>query len=196
MCGITCLDDALNASLLGADALGFVFYPKSVRFVKPENAFEIIKKLPPFVKTVGLFVNQSREEILQILKTCPIDIIQLHGDETPAFCRSMPRPVIKAFRVKDKQSIDDIKQYEVQGILLDAYVKGQAGGTGQTFNWSLIPKNLPNLILAGGLTPENVREAACFVKPYAVDVSSGLESSPAVKSLEKMKAFFKALNCA
>jgi len=195
VCGITRLEDALEAASLGADALGFVFYRKSPRFIETRQAAEIIEKLPPFIKTVGLFVNANMETILRTINECPVDIIQLHGSESPEFCAAMPRMVIKAFRVQSKDSIASLNDYSgsVRAILLDAYSKTSPGGTGQTFNWDVIPDNLPNLILAGGLKPQNIADAVKRVRPYAIDASSGLESAPGIKSHEKMRGFFSAI---
>ncbi len=193
ICGITTLKDGIEAANLGASALGFVFYKKSPRFIEAEKAAQIISKLPPFIKTVGLFVNPSAEEIQALLDICPIDILQLHGEESPAFCSKMPRKVIKAFRIKGSETFDEIKKYNVQGILLDAYQKGTHGGTGKTFNWDIIPKELSNVILAGGLSEENIRRAIKAVKPYAVDLSSGVETKPGIKSSTKLRSFFSEL---
>jgi len=195
ICGITRLEDALEASSLGADALGFVFYKKSPRFIEPRQAADVIAKLPPFVKTVGLFVNASMGTIAETVNDCPVDIIQLHGSESPEFCVAMPLMVIKAFRVQGRDSLAPLYDYigSVHGTLLDAYSKTSPGGTGQTFDWDVIPNNISNLILAGGLNHQNVAGAVKRVRPYAVDASSGLESAPGIKSHEKMRLFFAAL---
>ena len=196
ICGITRIEDALAAVEAGADAIGFVFYAKSPRAVSRQQARAIIKALPPFVTTVGLFVNAGREELAEILDTVPLDLLQFHGDEGSAECESWHRPYIKALRVK---AGDDIAAAcdaypGASGILLDAYVEGVPGGTGQAFDWSLIPQGLSKpIILAGGLTPDNVAEAVDRVHPYAVDVSGGVEESKGIKDHAKIRAFINAL---
>ena len=194
ICGITRIEDALLAVAAGADALGFVFYPKSPRAVSIEQARGIIAALPPFVTTVGLFVNADRRELNALLDLLPLDLLQFHGDETPADCAGYGRPYIKALRVK---SGDDIAQLAVpykdaSGILLDTFVSGIPGGTGAAFDWSLVPHNLSKpVILAGGLTPQNVFAAIEQVRPYAVDVSGGVEASKGIKDADKLKAFLR-----
>ncbi|MBX9754337.1 MAG: phosphoribosylanthranilate isomerase [Pseudomonadaceae bacterium] len=194
ICGITRIEDALLAVAAGADALGFVFYSKSPRAVSVERARVIIAALPPFVTTVGLFVNANRRELTALLDGLPLDLLQFHGDETPADCSGYQRPYIKALRVKPG---DDIAQlaasYEqASGILLDTFVPGIPGGTGAAFDWSLVPHNLSKpVILAGGLTPQNVFAAIEQVRPYAVDVSGGVEASRGIKDAEKVKAFLR-----
>ena len=194
ICGITRIEDALLAVAAGADALGFVFYSKSPRAVSVEQARAIIAALPPFVTTVGLFVNANRRELTALLDGLPLDLLQFHGDETPADCAGYQRPYIKALRVKPG---DDIAQlaapYEqASGILLDTFVPGIPGGTGAAFDWSLVPHNLSKpVILAGGLTPLNVFAAIEQVRPYAVDVSGGVEASKGIKNADKVKAFLR-----
>lgn len=193
ICGITNLDDALCAVAAGADALGFVFYEKSPRYVLPEKVREIISALPPFVTTVGLFVNATPETINQTILTSGLAVIQLHGDEAPEACRKNRYPVIKAVRVKNADSLVGIDNYHVSALLLDAWSDQQYGGTGEIFNWQLAKKltgSLP-LILAGGLTPDNVAEAIRVVNPYAVDVSSGVEESPGRKDHNKVREFIQ-----
>jgi phosphoribosylanthranilate isomerase len=196
ICGITCIEDALAAVEAGADAIGFVFYAKSPRAVTFQQARSIISALPPFVTTVGLFVNASRCELGELLDAVPLDLLQFHGDETAAECEGWHRPYIKALRVK---AGDDIAAAcdafpSASGILLDAYVEGVPGGTGEAFDWSLIPHGLSKpIILAGGLTPENVVEAIARVRPYAVDVSGGVEASKGIKDHAKIQAFIKAV---
>jgi phosphoribosylanthranilate isomerase len=190
------MEDALAAVEAGADAIGFVFYAKSPRAVTPQQARSIIEALPPFVTTVGLFVNASRAELAEILDTVPLDLLQFHGDETAAQCEAWQRPYIKALRVK---AGDDIAAAcdayaSASGILLDAYVEGIPGGTGEAFDWSLIPQGLSKpIILAGGLTPDNVAEAVTRVRPYAVDVSGGVEASKGIKDHARIHAFIKAV---
>ncbi|MBB3239247.1 phosphoribosylanthranilate isomerase [Pseudomonas sp. Tn43] len=190
------MEDALAAVEAGADAIGFVFYTKSPRAVTVQQARAIIKALPPFVTTVGLFVNASRCELGEILDAVPLDLLQFHGDETAADCEGWHRPYIKALRVK---AGDDIAAAcdayaSASGILLDTYVEGVPGGTGEAFDWSLIPQHLSKpIILAGGLTPDNVAEAIARVRPYAVDVSGGVEASKGIKDQAKIQAFIKAV---
>jgi phosphoribosylanthranilate isomerase len=193
ICGITHVEDALHAAACGADALGFVFYEKSPRCLSPETARQIIAELPPFVTAVGLFVNESPERIRQITDFCGLDVIQLHGDEGPADCDFAPRRVVKALRVKEAASLDGHAAYAVSALLLDAWVAGTYGGTGERFNWELaaaVARQRP-VILAGGLTAENVAAAVRTVRPYAVDVSSGVEAAPGRKNPEKVAAFIR-----
>jgi len=198
ICGITDLDDALMAADAGADALGFVFYQRSPRHISPDRAAAIIRALPPFILTVGLFVNEDANTINETADRCGLDIVQLHGEETPEFCSRIRRRVIKAFRVKDSTSLDYLGSYPVAGCLLDAWTPAAHGGTGQTFNWDLAASATTGstIILAGGLTPDNVAEAVRTVRPYAVDVSSGVESSPGRKDADKVRHFIsRARGC-
>lgn len=196
ICGITRIEDALAAVQAGADAIGFVFYPKSPRAVTFQQARDIIRALPPFVTTVGLFVNTSRCEMGELLDAVPLDLLQFHGDEIVADCDCWHRPYIKAVRVK---AGDDIAAAcrafpSASGILLDTYVEGVPGGTGEAFDWSLIPQGLSKpIILAGGLTPDNVAAAIAQVRPYAVDVSGGVEASRGIKDHAKIQAFIEAV---
>jgi phosphoribosylanthranilate isomerase len=192
ICGITRVDDALTVAKAGADAIGLVFYAKSPRAVDVRQAREIVAALPPFVTTVGLFVNASRCEINEILDAVPLDMLQFHGDETPAQCEGFHRPWFKALRVGNGEDIESqVARYaNASGILLDTFVAGVPGGTGERFDWSLIPAALAKpLILAGGLTAENVQQAIAQVRPYAVDVSGGVEASKGVKDASKVMAF-------
>lgn len=192
ICGITRVEDALAAVHAGADAIGLVFYPKSPRAVSLVQAQAIVRALPPFVTTVGLFVNKPRAELNALLAQIPLDVLQFHGDETPEDCSGHGRPWFKAVRVQaETDLLAQMQVYqEAQAILLDTFVAGQPGGTGQIFDWSLIPKHLPKpIILAGGLTADNVRQAIAEVQPYAVDVSGGVEHSKGIKDPEKMRAF-------
>jgi len=194
ICGITNLDDALQACSLGADALGFVFYDKSPRYVTQEAAREIIAALPPFVTTVGLFVNEQPQTIRALAGQCGLNVIQLHGDEEPEACDYAPYRTIKALRVKDAESLEEHTAYHAAALLLDAWSKDAYGGTGETFNWDLaatVARQRP-VILAGGLTPENVGAAIAAVRPYAVDVSSGVERVPGIKDGRKLAAFIAA----
>jgi phosphoribosylanthranilate isomerase len=191
ICGITTLDDALMAVAAGADALGFVFYDKSPRNISPVQAAAIIATLPPFVQTVGLFVNEETERINWTAAYCGLDLVQLHGDETPEDCLEVNHRVIKAFRMKSIVSIEPLQSFQVAGYLLDAWCPDSYGGTGLTFNWEMAAaaRQYGRIILAGGLTPENVVEAIRQVEPYAVDVSSGVESAPGKKDREKVRRF-------
>jgi phosphoribosylanthranilate isomerase len=194
ICGITNIDDALQACACGADALGFVFYGKSPRCVTPEAAKAIIAAMPAFVVTVGLFVNESPARVREIAAECGLDVIQLHGDEGPADCDFAPRRVIKALRVKDAASLADHASFNISALLLDAWVADAYGGTGHSFNWELAAAiaRQRRVILAGGLTPENVADAIRAVQPYAVDVSSGVEATPGKKDPAKVAAFIRA----
>lgn len=194
ICGITNFDDALAAVEFGADAIGFVFVPNTPRYIEPAKASEIIARLPPFVTTVGLFVNDSQEHIKQIADQCKLSVLQLHGQESPDFCLQFNRKVIKAFRIKDKESLTGLPKYTVSAYLLDTYIKGAMGGTGITFDWRLASdaKKYGLVILAGGLNPENVTKAIQQVHPYGVDVSSGVEAEPGKKDHSKMKDFVEA----
>ena len=193
ICGMTQLKDALFAVEQGVDAVGFIFYKKSPRAVTMKTVRGIIKKLPPLVDTVGVFVNESAERLNKIADYCGLDLVQLHGEESPAFCRKIHRRVIKAFRVKDLQSIKQLEKFPVSGFLLDTFSDDLHGGTGKTFDWNLaLPaKKMGPVILAGGLTPRNILQAVRQVRPYGVDVCSGVEKSPGIKDLEKVRAFLK-----
>jgi len=185
VCGITNAEDASMAVQLGADALGFIF-AKSPRRIRPEKARNIIQKMPPFVTTVGVFVDQDLGTIRKIMGLCGLDMVQLHGDETPAFCRKLAPHAVKAFRLKDALSLKPMASYrgKVRALLLDTFQEGVAGGTGATFDWSLareaVGLGMP-VILSGGLGPSNIQQAVRMVKPYAVDVNSGIEKSPGKK---------------
>jgi phosphoribosylanthranilate isomerase len=193
ICGITTVEDALMAVEAGADALGFVFYEKSPRHLFPEQASEIIRALPPFLQVVGLFVNSSLEQVNATADLCRLDLVQLHGDESPDFCERVTRRVLKAFRVKDCTSLEPMEAYRVAGYLLDAWSPDLYGGTGRTFNWetAAAAKRYGPIILAGGLTPDNIRQAVERVEPYAVDVSSGVEAAPGRKDPQKVREFIK-----
>lgn len=191
ICGITNLEDALLAVEAGADALGFVFFSASPRHIFPEQAASIIRHLPPFVQTVGLFVNESPATVNETADRCGLDIIQLHGDEPPEECGAVGRRVIKAFRVKDAASLETMNDYRVAAVLLDAWSPSAHGGTGRTFNWEIAATaaKTGRVILAGGLTPENIVAAIQQVQPYGVDVSSGVESAPGRKDRLKLIEF-------
>ncbi|MFP5409572.1 MAG: phosphoribosylanthranilate isomerase [Gammaproteobacteria bacterium] len=192
ICGITRIDDLHAACAAGADALGFVFYDKSPRHVSAEAAAALLRELPPFVQSVGLFVNAEPEFIQAVLRVAPLDLLQFHGDETPADCARHGRPYLKAIRVNpDTDLLKCAADFEAaQGLLLDAFVPGVPGGTGERFDWNLIPPALPRpVILSGGLDPGNVAEAVRRVRPWAVDVSSGVEVSKGIKDAQKIARF-------
>ncbi|SCY34119.1 phosphoribosylanthranilate isomerase [Pseudomonas flexibilis] len=194
ICGITRIEDALVAAEAGADAIGLVFYDKSPRAVDVRQARAILAALPPFVTSVGLFVNASRCFIGEVLDAVPLDVLQFHGDETPEQCEGHGRPWFKALRVRPGDDLHaEARRFAgARAILLDAYVPGVPGGTGERFDWSLIPADLPMpLILAGGLTPDNVTEAIASVRPYGVDVSGGVEAAKGIKDAAKVAAFIR-----
>ena len=196
ICGITRVEDGITCARLGADAIGLVFYAPSSRHVSVGQARAIMAALPPFVTTVGLFVDAATAEVQAVLAQLPLDVLQFHGNETPEYCRSFGRSYLKAVRVKLGA---DLVQYasaypDAKGLLLDAHVEGIAGGTGQAFDWSLIPARLPlPVILSGGLSPANVTEAIRRVQPAAVDVSSGVEATKGIKDTEKIAAFMQGV---
>lgn len=194
ICGIKHLDDALKAVEFGADAIGLIFVEKSPRYASLTDARVIAESMPPFVTVVGLFMDASAETVREALKVVPLNLLQFHGEETPEFCDQFEMPYIKVLRMRENANIVAFAQEypNAAGILLDAYHKGVGGGTGQTFDWDLIPENLPlPLILAGGLNPDNVASAVETVRPYAVDVSSGVESEPSIKDHKKIEQFIK-----
>ena len=199
ICGITNLDDAMAAVDFGADALGFVFFKGSPRNISPEKAAAIISRLPVFTTIVGVFVDEPREEILKIVSQTGLSVIQLHGEEPPEACL-LPRKVIKGIRIKSIESLEPLKRYQghISAFLLDTYAPHMPGGTGQAFNWdiALEAKNFGRVILAGGLTPENISEAIRRVNPYAVDVSSGVELVKGKKDHQKMKLFIERAKAA
>lgn len=196
ICGVTRVEDALAAARHGAHAIGLVFYRPSPRYVSPSAAREIIGALPPFVTAVGLFVNAGEEEVREAIAVAPVGLLQFHGSESPQFCRQFGRPYIKAVRVRPGA---DLLQYardyhDAKALLLDAYVEGTHGGTGQSFDWSLVPRTLPMpVILSGGLDPRNVGGAIQQVRPWAVDVSSGVETAPGIKDAATIAAFMSGV---
>lgn len=192
ICGITNLEDARAAVDFGADALGFVFYKGSPRYISPQTAKEIIRQLPPLITTVGVFVDETTEYIEDMLRTIPLDIAQLHGHEPPE-ASFLSRRVIKAIRVKELSDLEPLKKYKVSAFLLDTYTPESLGGTGQIFNWdiAIAAKQFGRIILAGGLNPENIERAIRWVRPYAVDVSTGIEEEKGKKDLRKMKLFIE-----
>jgi len=192
ICGITRLQDLHAACDAGADALGFVFYEKSPRHLSITTAAALLRELPPFVQSVGLFVNAEPAFIESVLQAVPLDLLQFHGDETPAECARFGRPYIKAVRVnRETDLLKCAADFDAaRGLLLDAFVPGVPGGTGERFDWSLIPADLPKqVILSGGLTPDNVAEAVQRVRPWAVDVSSGVEVTKGIKDAQKIAQF-------
>ncbi|MGM0509145.1 MAG: phosphoribosylanthranilate isomerase [Fusobacteriota bacterium] len=193
ICGITNLKDALSAIENGASAIGFIFYPKSKRYIDPQKAKEIIKKTPPFVTSVGVFVNEDIENVKDIKREINLDLIQLHGDEDINYIRELEKnsKVMKAFRVKNKDVLDKIKKMNLDYFLLDAFDKSEYGGTGKRFNWEIAKKakKLGQVILAGGININNVDEIIQRIKPYAIDISSGVEDMPGKKNEEKIDKF-------
>lgn len=196
ICGITRVADGLAAAHAGAHAIGFIFYPQSPRYISPGSAAEIVRRLPPFVTTVGVFVDPAPEFVNEVLRAVRLGLLQFHGDEDPGFCGAFGVPYIKAVRV---QKGVDLLQYAARfpdsaGLLLDAFVDGQYGGTGEGFDWKLLPSNLPlPVILSGGLDATNVGEAIQRVRPWAVDVSSGVEIDKGIKDPEKIVAFMRGV---
>ncbi|MGH7902225.1 MAG: phosphoribosylanthranilate isomerase [Thermodesulfobacteriota bacterium] len=195
VCGITNLEDALSATDLGADALGFIFYENSKRYINPEKARHIRFKLPPFTTTVGVFVNQDINEVKTIREEVGFDVYQLHGDEPPEYCRDLGANVIKAIRVQMEIAKSDIDIYPTNAILFDTYSPNEYGGTGESFDWLLLEGMHVSkpIILSGGLNPENVDKAIHIVNPYAVDVSSGVEDYPGKKNKDRLKRFVEAV---
>lgn len=200
ICGITNYDDAAAAVDAGADALGFVFFRESPRYLSSEDAGRIIRRLPPFVATVGVFVNETPGVMEETASTAGLSVVQLHGEEPPEVCQPISRRVVKSFRVKSLESLGAFGQYKdlVSAFLLDTYSAEAYGGTGKVFNWdiALEAKRYGRIILAGGLTPDNVRDAVRYVRPYAVDVSSGVESGRGRKDHLRMKLFIEQARAA
>lgn len=192
ICGVTRVEDALAAAEAGADAIGLVFYAASPRAVSIAQAGEIIRALPPFVTTVGLFVDAAEADIRSILEQVPLDVLQFHGDEPESFCQRFLRPYIKALRVRPGDDLNELaaRWPSASGILLDSYKPGVPGGTGEVFDWSKVPAERRwRLILAGGLQPANVRNAVEMTQPWAVDVSGGVEAAKGIKDIDKINAF-------
>jgi len=201
ICGITRTEDLNAAAAAGADAIGFVFYPPSPRFLSSEVAANLARQVPPFVTRVGLFVNAEATTVRETLAQVPIDLLQFHGDEDAHYCEQFGRPYIKAARVKPNSSRGDLLEFAraflgAQGLLLDAWVEAY-GGAGQSFDWSQIPENLPlPMVLSGGLHAGNIVDAVVKTRPWAVDVSSGVELSKGIKDAEKIAAFIAAVRMA
>ncbi len=196
ICGITRIEDAVSAADAGADALGFMFFEPSKRNIPLPRAAEIIRELPPFIARVGVFVNATEEFIRRVVGSTGIDTLQLHGEESPEFAaRFAPLKVIKAFRIRDRDSLRECLPYRDQAWLLDSHVTGAHGGTGVAFNWDVAVEAVGRsrqVILAGGLKPETVAEAVRTVRPFGLDVSSGVESAPGFKDHAKMREFIAA----
>ena len=196
-CGITRPEDAQAAASLGVDAIGLVFYPPSPRAVTLDQAKQVVSALPAFVTTVALFVDPDEREVEAVIDELGVDLLQFHGDESVLQCQQYRRPYIKALRMRDDVNVlDEIGRYsESRGLLLDSYQPGVAGGTGKAFDWARIPSDVRrSVILAGGLDADNVAQAIEQVRPYAVDVSGGIESAKGIKDREKMKAFMRSVN--
>jgi phosphoribosylanthranilate isomerase len=195
ICGITNVADGVAAVDAGADVLGFVFYEASPRFLKIESAAEIIRQLPPFTVKTGVFVDAPSDLVVHAIGQCGLNLLQFHGSESPQYCAQFGLMSMKAFRIRDEASLDLLKQYPTEAWLLDSYAPGRVGGTGETFNWDLARRAQgfgKPIFLAGGLTAVNVGEAIEHVRPYGVDVSSGVEAAPGKKDREKLRSFIAA----
>ena len=195
ICGITSIADALTAAQAGADMIGLMFYEKSSRHIAPGLAAQIARSLPPFVVRVGVFVNPTENEVLRAIGECGVSLLQFHGDETPEFCTGFGMMSMKAFRIRDETSLAPMPVFPTDAYLLDAYSASGLGGTGEKFNWDLAvaAKRFGKpVFLAGGLTPDNVAAAVRQVRPFGVDVSSGVESTPGCKDAAKVRAFIAA----
>ncbi len=199
ICGITSIADGLAAAEAGADMIGLMFYDKSPRYVTPEQAAAINRSLPAFVMRVGVFVNPEEEQVTRAIAECGLSLLQFHGDETPEFCKQFGLMSVKALRMRDAESLKTLEKFNTDAWLLDAYSPVSLGGTGATFNWHLAVEAQrlgKPIFLAGGLTPENVADAVRLVRPFAVDVSSGVESAPGKKDAAKVSAFIQAVRSA
>jgi phosphoribosylanthranilate isomerase len=195
ICGITNLDDALICEKEGADAIGFIFYRQSKRYILPKDAAEITVKLSPFTAKVGVFVNEKVSVITEIVEKTNINIVQLHGNENEDYCLQIKLPVIKSFRIREGFDFDKITKYNNVNYLLDSFVENNYGGTGSSFNWELIPMNLKNkIILSGGISEKNIEYIFKNISPSAIDLSSSLESKPGKKDERKIKSFFSKIN--
>ena len=193
ICGITNLDDALNAVECGTDLLGFNFYPDSPRYLPPDRAKEIFREITPAVLKVGIFVNAPANQVIDIAVNLELDHLQFHGDETPEYCNAIGRPWYKAFGLKDETVLGSISQYKSEWLMVDAYVEKAFGGSGVVANWDIAvrAKAFGKLLLAGGLRPDNVEIAVKTVRPFAVDVASGVESLPGIKDHDKVEKFVR-----
>ncbi|MFQ5754013.1 MAG: phosphoribosylanthranilate isomerase [bacterium] len=195
ICGITNLEDALMVCESGADALGFIFYQKSPRYINPAAARAMMQSLPPFITKVGVFVNMSISDLHEICEKVPLNVIQLHGDETPEYCQQITLPCLKVFRVNDGFHVQQLTEYQTAGFLLDTFSHDHYGGTGETFDWNVAKeaKKIGKIVLSGGLHAGNILQAVNLVQPYAVDVCSGVESYPGKKDAMKVKALFEEI---
>ena len=199
ICGFTRPDDAREAARLGVDAIGLVFYAPSPRAVEVTQARAIVAALPPFVTSVGLFVDAPADEVRAVLEAVPLDLLQFHGDEPPAYCAQFGRPWLKAIRMREGVDLyREAERYrEAAGLLLDAYRPGTPGGTGEAFEWERVPRDLDlPVVLAGGLDPDNVAQAIATVRPWAVDLSGGVESAKGIKDAARMAALVAAVRAA
>jgi len=196
ICGITNIKDALAAIENKASAIGFIFVKNSPREISFETATEISKKIGDKISKIGIFVNQEKKIIKKAIKSIPLNMIQLHGDENPLFCSSFSIPVIKAIQIKNNESINKVKEYNVDAILFDTYKKNVRGGTGSSFDWNILSNQKYDkpIILSGGLNTKNVLEAINTINPNAIDVNSGVEVSPGIKSHSKVKKFYNTIN--
>ncbi len=200
ICGITNAEDAVTAVEAGADALGFVFYRESPRYIQPQVVSRIVASLPPFILGVGVFVNEDIKKVRDLMDRCGLALAQLHGDEDAAYCEGLGRPVLRGIRLRDRGSLLSMAEYRgralVRGFVVDAFSDSAYGGTGLVADWTLAAEaaQAAKVLLAGGLTPENVGEAIRYVKPYGVDVSSGVEASPGKKDPAKIQAFIRAVS--
>ncbi len=199
ICGITRMEDAQLASVLGAWAIGFILYKKSLRYVKPEKIRKIIKNLPPFITPVGVFVNEEENNIRQIAEFCGLKALQFHGEETPQFCsRFSSYKIIKAFRIKGQNELQQLSAFRINAYLLDAYQEGLYGGSGRSLEWKIL-KGIKNIrvpiIIAGGLNEKNIDQVLKVYQPYALDLSSGVEVSPGIKDHRALKRLFKKVCC-
>lgn len=194
ICGITNLEDALFCAEAGADALGFIFYEKSKRYITPDDAEEIISRVPSLIMKVGVFVNEESGKVNETARQAGLTSVQLHGDEAPDYVEEITPPVIKAFRVDDNFDYTVLENYDVSRVLLDTYSKNEYGGTGEVFDWHFIPENIRGqIILAGGINSKNIKEIFTTIKPAMVDLSSALESSPGRKDKDKVMEFMNKI---
>ncbi len=197
ICGLTRARDVRAAVAAGVDALGFVFTPRSKRALEPSRAAELVAAVPAFVSRVGLFMDQAAGDVARVLEEVPLNLLQFHGSEDPDYCRLFGRPYIKAVSMESERAVSAAAETwtDASALLLDSHAPGGVGGTGRMFDWKLVPHCPLPLVLAGGLTPANVREAVSLVRPWAVDVSSGVEDSPGIKNEQAIREFIKEAKC-
>ena len=198
ICGVTRMEQAVEIADLGVDAIGFILYPPSPRYIEPSKIKAIVSQLPPLIKTVGVFVDEPMDRLTETLRNAGLDLAQLHGAETPDYCERLSQrgiSWIKAFRVRGQMDTALLSRYPARSFLLDTWSEEEYGGTGKTFDWSLVKKICADyrIVLAGGITPENASEAIKTLNPYGLDVSSGVEESPGIKSIEKVEALLQAV---